>query len=99
MRKMNKAVVAAIVVASLALTSTALMAAPTQGATAASERAASMTVFQQFTQLLAELFGNDTPGNAPAEAPGKTQIRQPSNNGNASEGAIWPGSCRLGCRF
>ena len=94
MRKIT-AVAAMVVVASLAIGSTTLMAAPTHGSAVAMDRSASPTLFQSFSNLLAELMGK-APAGKSDQAPGKSVVR-PTNDdtSQSTEGAIWA-FCRFG---
>jgi hypothetical protein len=76
---MKKIVALVMVVATLALSSTAVMAAPTQGAVHAADQAG---LFSRVLSFFASLFG-DTP---PAHGRGDT-VKSPGNAGNS--GAIW----------
>ena len=96
MRKIT-AVAAMVVVASLAIGSTTLMAAPTHGSAVAMDRSASPTIFQSFSNLLAELMGK-APAGKSDQAPGKTVVRPTNDDSSQStEGAIWVGLCRFRC--
>ncbi len=82
---MKKILAVVMVVATLALSSTAVMAAPTNGAAHAADQAG---LFAKVLSFFATLVGDTTPatnGRGQGQAPSKVQ--SPGNTTN--EGAIW----------
>ncbi len=102
MKKMTKIAAALMVVAALTFGQSMLMAAPTQGATIATQRSASLSLFAHFMSLLGLSSGPAETGTTGGLTSSPTSLRsgtsKQQNLTPSTDGAIWGGSGRGSCR-